>query len=140
MGPGEARTIRLCKWAHHSAQSVGDTAARRHSGVASYTSPRGETLRVFEQDLEKRLASSRQEEDDAANMRETKKRLKREAHRIADAIAVTGHSQTLIERLRRLEFQIAALENPRTAHPVECTTAFYGRASAICTGTDRELA
>ncbi|MEO5925706.1 MAG: recombinase family protein [Bryobacteraceae bacterium] len=67
-------------------------------------------LRAFEQSLEKRLTALRREADDGADLRETKERLKQEASRIADAIAVTGHSQTLIERLQMLERKIAETE------------------------------
>jgi site-specific DNA recombinase len=68
------------------------------------------TVRAFEQEIKKRLAQLRRQNDGAALTAE-RERLRGEADRLTDAVAQMGHSHSLLDRLRITEARIVELEN-----------------------------
>ena len=69
-------------------------------------------LRRFREQLNKRLAGIQREaaSNSVASLRRTRKELRGQAKRLADAIAEAGHSPTLLQRLRSVESEIARVE------------------------------
>jgi hypothetical protein len=67
------------------------------------------TINAFEREIRNRLSQMRRESNESVLLRK-REQLRGEAQRIAEAIVLTGHSPTLIERLRVTESAIAQLE------------------------------
>ncbi len=76
------------------------------------------TLRRFREQLDQRLAEMQREatSNSVSALQRKHKQLQEQAERLADAIAQTGHSPTLLGRLSDVESELARVEERIRAH------------------------
>jgi hypothetical protein len=81
------------------------------------------TLTRFQKVLQRRLAEIQQQATGLQDLREQRRSLQAQAERVAEAVAQTGNSPTLLSKLSALEVRIASLDDQmETLKPMDLKT------------------